>query len=502
MSVSKNGVSFDSGRRKKRFGIFALVLVLEGAFTFLLYLSLVGHIFSPDSSQATAGVPKLISYQGRLTDTSGNPLGGVGTYYCFRYSIYDAVTSGNKVWPAGTPTTATTTVRDGVFSDQVGRLDSLTGLDFFATSTLYLNVEANTATTTCSGSWETLSPRQQITAAGFALTSDDVYGDALRTPTSTKVQVGTGLGVSSGQTLLSLDVKNVADSLGAACTDNGSIWYNSINTRALICEAGIIQPISNSSTTISGIGTNATAPIVAGNVVFSNSNGVSFGQNGSTITASVNAGGGGGAPNMREFDNLGGRISITNITNLTATGVTQRPLFFPFYLPGNLTQDKIALELSRATSGSNLFTAHAAIYTFVNNTQISRLASLSNSFSNTATASISGIRRLILTGMETAGTALTAGNYVLMLYFSANGGNTASINYSLRGGQTAAPPVGQMYPGANSQITATNQLSSIYMKQFQGRYTATTNSPPSSVNLTQVQGYTSMVPAYFQLFSS
>ena len=65
MSVSKNGVSFDSGRRKKRFGIFALVLVLEGAFTFLLYLSLVGHIFSPDSSQATAGVPKLISYQGR-----------------------------------------------------------------------------------------------------------------------------------------------------------------------------------------------------------------------------------------------------------------------------------------------------------------------------------------------------------------------------------------------------------------------------------------------------
>ncbi len=500
MSVSKSGVSFISDRRKKRFGIFALVLILEATFTFLLYLSLAGHIFSPDPSQAAAGVPKLISYQGRLTDTSGNPLGGAGTYYCFRYSIYDAVTSGNKVWPSGTPTTATTTVRDGVFSDQVGRLDSLTGFDFFATSTLYLNVEANTATTTCSGSWETLSPRQQITASGFALTSDDVYGDALRTPTSTKVQVGTGGGVSSGQTLLSLDVKNAVDSLGAACTDNGSLWYNSVNTRALICENGTIQPISNSSTTITGIGTNATAPVTSGNIVFSNSNGVSFGQNGSTITASVNAGGGAGRT-LSEFDNLGGRLFITNITNLTATAITNRPLFVPFYLPGDITQNKIALELSRATSGSNLFTAHAAIYTFVNSTQISRLASLSNGFSNTATASISGVRRLLLTGWETAGTALTPGNYVMMLYFS-HGGNSASMNYSLRGGQTVGPPLGQMYPGANSQITATSQLSSIYMQRFQGRYTNTTNAPPASVNLTQVQGYTSMYPAYFQMFSS
>jgi hypothetical protein len=194
-------------------------------------------------------------------------------------------------------------------------------------------------------------------------------------------------------------------------------------------------------------------------------------------------------------------LFITNITNLTATAITNRPLFVPFYLPGDITQNKIALELSRATSGSNLFTAHAAIYTFVNSTQISRLASLSNGFSNTATASISGVRRLLLTGWETAGTALTPGNYVMMLYFS-HGGNSASMNYSLRGGQTVGPPLGQMYPGANSQITATSQLSSIYMQRFQGRYTNTTNAPPASVNLTQVQGYTSMYPAYFQMFSS
>jgi hypothetical protein len=490
----KKGVKLKTLKKRGTF-LVAVLFVLEAVFTFFLYLSLAEHIFAPEPVESAMGIPQMLSFQGRLTDSSGNPLGGTGVVYCFRYSLYDAASGGTKFWPAGTPANSTTTVIDGVFSDQIGRMDALT-FDFFSTSTVYLNVDVNTTTSTCSGSWESLTPRQQIVASGFAISSKNVYGDAFRTVSSTKVQVGTAAG--SPTTLLSLDVKNTADAMGGTCSDNGSLWYNSAMTRALICENGTIKPISNSSTTIAGIGVNAVTPVTAGNVVFSNSNNVTFGINGSTITASITAAGGGGGRTLSEFDNLGGRLFITNITNVTA--VSQRPIFIPFYLPGNITQNKMALELSRATSGSNLFTAHAAIYTFVNSTQISRLASLSNSFSNTATASISGVRRLLLTNWETAGTALTSGNYVMMLYFSA--ANTLSMNYSLRGGQTVGPPVGQLYPGANSNITATSQLSSIYMQRFQGRYTATTASPPASVNLTQVQGYTSMYPAYFQIFST
>jgi hypothetical protein len=195
------------------------------------------------------------------------------------------------------------------------------------------------------------------------------------------------------------------------------------------------------------------------------------------------------------FDNMGGRDFITNVTNITA--ISQRPIFTPFYLDGNIVVDRIALEMSRATSGSNAFTVQMALYTQVNSTQISRLASLQNVFSNTATASISGVRQLYLSGFETAGTSLTPGAYVMGAYFSA--GNTASMNYTIRGGQTVGPPVGIINVGTDVLSTATSQLSSNHLRVFQGRYTNTTNGMPASVAMSQIQGWTSAVPFYFRL---
>lgn len=206
-------------------------------------------------------------------------------------------------------------------------------------------------------------------------------------------------------------------------------------------------------------------------------------------------GGGGGGYTRNMYDNMGGRDFITNVTNITA--ISQRPVFTPFYLDGDILADRIALEMSRATSGSNLFTIQMALYTQVNSTQISRLASLQNTFSNTATASISGIRQFYLTGIETAGSSLTPGVYIMGAYFSA--ANTASMNYSIRGGQTVGPPVGIINAGANSNWTATSQLSSQYLRMFQGRYSNTATGLPSAVSANQIQGWTSAVPFYFRI---
>ncbi|MFA6365161.1 MAG: hypothetical protein WCW78_02045 [Candidatus Paceibacterota bacterium] len=497
MSIQDDKVIFDMPRAKRSLAFFLFLGVLEMVFSFFLYFSLAGRIFAPHQSEAAPGIPNLISFQGRLTDTSGNPLGGTGTPYCFRYSVYDAQAAGNKLWPAGTPGTSTTTVVDGVFSDQIGRVDAL-DYDFISTSTIFLQVDVNTVASTCSGSWEPLTPRQQLTSSPYAQSSENIYGNAIRTPTSTKVQIGTGAGVASGQTLFSLDVINIGESIGGTCnSNNGTMWYNSALSRSLVCENNVISVLSNSSTTIAGIGTNATAPITAGNIVFSNSNGVSFGQNGSTITASA-AGGGGGGYALDDFANISWRGFITNVTNMTA--ISQRPIFVPFVLPGSITWNQMELEVSRVTSGSNLFTAQIGLYTYVNGTQISLLGSLQNTYSGTNTASQSGVRRIILTGMQSQGTTLSPGIYVLGLNFSAAA--TASMNYSLRGGQTIGPAVGNIGPGANAYTTASSQLSSLAIHRFLGRYSATSGAFPASVGFNQVQQYTSGAAVYFHIQST
>lgn len=283
MTFTRDGARFK--KRPRNPWLLPLVIAVEAALSFFLYVSFAAHTLWPEDTRAAAGIASVLSYEGRLMDASGNPLGGTGTAYCFRFSIYDAASGGTKLWPAGTPATTMATSTDGVFSALVGQADSLT-YNFFDNDTVFLNVDVNTTATTCGGSWESLSPRQRIAATGYAQAAKNTYGGS--------VQVGTGIGGGS-PSFLSLDVKNTSDYVGQSCTTSGTMWYNSAISKALVCENGTIQTIGNSSatTTLAAINANTGTPATTGTIVFSNSNGVTFGINGNTITASVNAGGGG-----------------------------------------------------------------------------------------------------------------------------------------------------------------------------------------------------------------
>src|SRR5882724_2909592 len=93
------------------------------ALTTLLFLSIAGLVLVfPAASTEAAGVPSIISYQGRLTDASGNLLGGSGTTYYFKFSLWDSATigSGSQLWPTAGPTSYTRTVRQGVFNANIG----------------------------------------------------------------------------------------------------------------------------------------------------------------------------------------------------------------------------------------------------------------------------------------------------------------------------------------------------------------------------------------------
>jgi hypothetical protein len=248
--------------------------------------------------------------------------------------------------------------------------------------------------------------------------------------------------------------------------------------------------------------TSGTSGLVSNQMVFVGGNNVTLSQsiNGQSATLTISAGGGGGGGFSIPYFEVFPRVSLSNVSNMTATLITQRPILIPFQLIGSLTHNFMDIEVSRATSGSNAFTMQAAIYTFVNSTQISRLASLQNVFSNTNTADISGVRRIRLTGWEAAGTTLTPGQYVMMLYNSATA--TASMNYSYRGGMTASPDVGVIGGGTDVVTTATSAMSNGGFRLWHGLWSTTTASPPVSIALSNVSQHTRGLPIYFYMAST
>src|SRR3989338_6332071 len=127
----------------------------------------------------SAGTPTIFSYQGRLADSNGDLLGSSsGTTYYFKFSIWNNATvdSGTRLWPTDAPVSTSLTVRQGVFSVNIG--DTSAGFpdtldyDFNTNSDVYLQVEVSSD----NSSFQTLSPRQRISSAPFAKLAGSVSG--------------------------------------------------------------------------------------------------------------------------------------------------------------------------------------------------------------------------------------------------------------------------------------------------------------------------------------
>jgi hypothetical protein len=224
--------------------------------------------------------------------------------------------------------------------------------------------------------------------------------------------------------------------------------------------------------------TAGTTNNAVSNFSFANSNNVSFGINGSTITASVNAGGG-AAPKAYWAAPPWGGVSAL-ITNITA--IDQRAFFVPFENIGDLTVHEIMWPMSRSTSGSNAFTVQGGIYSFVNSSQLSLISSTQNVYSHTATASVSGIRLFEVIFANTF--TIPAGQYAVGMWFSAAGGNTASMNYSLIGGTTSNMYSNIIHPGTDNYFT---HLSHGAIPMF-GRHSVTSASMPGSIAQSAIFG--------------
>ncbi|MCR4274750.1 MAG: hypothetical protein NUW02_01740, partial [Candidatus Campbellbacteria bacterium] len=123
-----------------------------------------------------AGVPTILGYQGRLTNGSGDLLGGAGTTYYFKFSIWNAASGGSQVWPLTAPLSVPANVYQGVFNVNIG--DTVAGYpdalnyDFNTEDDVYLEVKVSSDDVL----FQTLSPRQRISSSAFAELAGRVSG--------------------------------------------------------------------------------------------------------------------------------------------------------------------------------------------------------------------------------------------------------------------------------------------------------------------------------------
>ena len=124
---------------------------------------------------AYAQVPKLINYQGKLTNASGVAL-ATGDYD-ITFRIYNVETAGSALWTEAHTGGDAITVTNGLFDVQLGEL---TELDMAFDETYWIELQVGA---------EVLLPRERLVAVPYAFRS--LYAD-------TATVVGTGAVQSDG----------------------------------------------------------------------------------------------------------------------------------------------------------------------------------------------------------------------------------------------------------------------------------------------------------------
>jgi hypothetical protein len=116
-----------------------------------------------------AAVPRLITYQGKLSNKSNSkPLEGVQS---INFKIYDALNGGNLLWQE----TQNVLVSKGIFNVNLG---SSIDINLSFDKPYYLEIKI--------GETEIISPRQRITSSGYAISAENLEGSI------TADQVGSG----------------------------------------------------------------------------------------------------------------------------------------------------------------------------------------------------------------------------------------------------------------------------------------------------------------------
>ena len=194
-----------------------------------------------------------------------------------------------------------------------------------------------------------------------------------------------------------------------------------------------------------------------------------------------------GAPNRSYIEIMQGERLTSNVA-LSATQISNRPIFMPFWMDGTgLELKTMRFLLSGVGSSNRSFggTFRAGLYRQINSTQMSLVASDSMSFSITASASSTlwnGLMPIDFTAMS-AVTITAEGRYIVAFEFQPVSANATWASLQLWGGD-AFPAISRFLIG--NTTSATNNTSNLL--PWFGAYSTTTGALPDTIAQSQVNG--------------
>jgi len=192
--------------------------------------------------------PRLLNYQGYLTDTLGNPITNPSVTMTF--TIFDAISAGNQKW---TETQGTVSIEKGIFHVLLGSVAAIPDSVFTNSSDRWLELSVT---------GQTLTPRTQIVSVPYAYTA--TYSDTalyarnsapdfdwnflISDGADTTLQAGGRWGLARPGNMLFGNADSTHVNFGVACTTG----TNLLNFKYCTVAGGSYNAARGSYSTVSG----------------------------------------------------------------------------------------------------------------------------------------------------------------------------------------------------------------------------------------------------------
>ena len=316
---------------------------------------------------------------------------------------------------------------------------------------------------------------------GTVATNYQSQGAYLTTAMQSNAVTISNINFSAGTTSQNLSKITFADSNGISFGLNGSVVTGTVATNYQSQGAYLTTAMLSNAATISNI--NLSAGTLSNNLSkfeFANSNGVSFGLSGSTITAS--AAGGGGGITLSYFNPQDAYMQVAGQMGQSSL------MFQPMQAP-DVQFDRIAIPMiyTNASNSSNSVSVTQSIGIYTRNASslsllFSTYFNTNMSGSGTAGGNYSSHGGLRLATVPITST-LTAGQYWVGM---------VSQTTANAGGMTISNVVASQMNSSFSGIMGQQTASSIQYTRGLGKYSANTTGFPASVAFSQIYGMSSM----------